>query len=132
VALHDNFVDLMDRLVEKHGREILIRRQTGSALKIAGRPEAGVQPSYTNTTQKVVFLDHDTRDLLLAIPGTADEQTMITREIDRLVMVPAKRLTFELTDDHKIVDGAKVFEITRVVKLQPGPTLVGYIVRVAI
>jgi len=57
---------------------------------------------------------------------------MVTREIDRLVLVPAKFLTFELTDDYKIVDGTKVYEITRVVKIQPGPTLVGYIVRVAV
>ena len=132
MAIHDNFVNLMARLVEKHGRTVVIRRQTGSTLKIAGRPEAGVVPSYSNTNQKVVFLDHDTRDLLLAIPGAADEQTMVTREIDRLVLVPAKALTFELTDDYTIVDGTKVFEITRVVKIQPGPTLVGYIVRVAL
>ncbi len=130
-VIHDNFVDLMDRLVRKNGRDVEIRRQTGSTLKDATRPELGTIPSFTDTPTKAVFLDNDLRDLLLLIPGAPDQRSIVEREIDRLCMIPGKGLTFEIDISQKIVDVDKVWEITQAIKIQPGHTLVGYLLRLA-
>lgn len=131
MAVHSNFVDLMDRLVAANGRPVSIRKQTGSTPKDAARPELGSVVETTDYSRNAVFLDSDLRDLLLALPGMPDQRTMITREIDRLVLVPAKNLTVDIDLEDRLVDGSVVWEITRVIKIQPGPTLVGYILRVS-
>lgn len=128
---HQKFVDLMAKLVEKNGRTIQIRRQTGTTPKVVGRPELGSIASFTNTPKKVVFLDADSRDLLLLIPGAPDERSLIQRDIDRFVALPAKGLSFEVDLATKLVDGDKVWEITQVNRIQPGPTLIGYFLRVS-
>lgn len=131
MAIHSNFVDLMDRLITKHGRAVSIRRQTGETLKDPARPEAGLAPLYTDTPTKAVFLDADKRDLLLSIPGQPDELTKIQRAIDRFVLIAAKNLTFEVGIADQIVDGDRTLEITEVDPLKPGPTLIGFIIQVA-
>lgn len=131
MAIHDNFVDLMDRLVGKNGRAVEIRRQTGSTLKDVSRPELGSVEAFSNTSVKAVFLDNDLRDLLLLIPGAPDQRSIVEREIDRLCMIPGKGLAFEIDVSHTIVDGDKVWEITQVIKIQPGPTLVGYLLQLS-
>ena len=131
MAIHDNFVELMDRLIRKNGRSINIRRQTGTTPNDVSRPELGLVPAFTNTPSRAVFLDNDNRDLLLLIPGAPDERTSIEREIDRLCLVAAKGLSFEIDAAHQIVDGDTVWEITQVKRIKPGPTLVGYILQVS-
>ena len=131
MAVHSNFVDLMDRLVAANGRPVFIRKQTGSTPKDPARPELGFIAETTDYARNAVFLDHDLRDLLLALPGMPDQRTLITREIDRLVMVPAKSLAVEIDLEDRVVDGSTLWEITRVVPIKPGPTLVGYILRVS-
>lgn len=130
-GVHSNFVDLMDRLIAKHGRDVSIRRQTGTTLKDPARPEGGLQPAYTDTATKAVFLDADKRDLLLSIPGQPDELTRVQRSLDRFVLVAAKNLSFEVETAHQIVDGSRVLEITEVDPLKPGPTLIGFVIQVA-
>ncbi len=131
MAIHDNFVDLMDRLIQKNGRAVSIRRQTGTTLKDPSRPHLGSTEDTTDTPTKGVFLDNDSRDLLLMLPGQPDQRTILEREIDRLLMIPGKGLSFEIETEHVIVDGDKVWQITQVNKLQPGPTLVGYFLKVS-
>lgn len=131
MAVHSNFVDLMDRLVAVNGRPVSVRKQTGSTPKDPTRPELGSVAETTDYSRNAVFLDSDLRDLLLALPGMPDQRTMITREIDRLVLVPAKNLAVDIDLEDRLVDGSVVWEITRVIKIQPGPTLVGYILRVS-
>lgn len=131
MAVHDNFVDLMDRLVEANGRDVNLRRQTGTTLKDAANPHLGFVEDTTDTPKKAVFLDNDQRDLLLALPGRPDQLTTAEREIDRLVLVAAKGLAFEITGDVVVVDSdGSLWEITEVHKLQPGPTLIGYTLKV--
>lgn len=131
MAIHDSFVALMSRLVQKNGRTVSIRRQTGSTLRDPANPHLGATPDFSDTSTKAVFLDTDLRDLLLMLPGQPDQLTTVAREIDRMVLVPASGLSFELTEDMKIVDNGKVWEITQLAKIQPGPTIVGYVARVS-
>lgn len=131
MAVHDNFVDLMDRLVVANGRTVNLRRQTGAVLKDPANPHLGYVESTTDTPVSAVFLDNDQRDLLLALPGRPDQLTTAEREIDRLVLIAAKTLAFEITGDILIVDAdGSLWEITEVHKLQPGPTLIGYTLEV--
>ncbi len=130
-AIHENFVELMDKLVRKNGRAISIRRQTGTTLKDPANPHLGSTIETTDTPTKGVFLDNDSRDLLLMLPGQPDQRTVLDREIDRLLMIPGKGLNFELDIEATIVDGSKLWQITQVNKIQPGPTLVGYFVRIS-
>lgn len=127
---HQNFVSLMQRLVAKHGRTVYIRRQVGTVPVDATRPELGLQTDSEDTEVSAAFLDADMRDLLLSLPGEPDQQTLITRNINRVVLIPASGLTFELDKSHQIVDGTDVLEITLVAKIKPGPTLIGYAVAV--
>ncbi len=129
--IHENFVDLMDKLVQKNGRTISIRRQTGTTLKDPANPHLGSTVDTTDTPTKGVFLDNDSRDMLLMLPGQPDQRTILDREIDRVLMIAAKGLSFELEIEHTIVDGDKLWQITQVRKIQPGPTLIGYVVRVS-
>ncbi len=129
--IHENFVVLMDKLVRKNGRVIAIRRQTGTTLKDPANPHLGSTIETTDTTTTGVFLDNDSRDLLLMLPGQPDQRTILDREIDRLLMIPGKGLNFELDIDATIVDGSKLWQIISVNKIQPGPTLVGYFVRIS-
>lgn len=130
-AIHENFVNLMDKLVRKNGRAISIRRQTGTTLKDPANPHLGSTAETTDTPTKGVFLDNDSRDLLLQLPGQPDQRTVLDREIDRQLLIPGKGLNFELDIDATIVDGTKVWQITQVNKIQPGPTLVGYMLRIS-
>ncbi len=131
MAIHDNFVELMDRLVQKHGRDVSIRRQTGTTAKDPLKPWLGDVAETTDTATKGVFLDNDSRDLLLMLPGQPDQRTTLEREIDRQLMIAAKDLCFEIEIDHVIVDGSVNWQITQVNKIQPGPTLIGYVLRIS-
>ena len=136
MAVHESFVALMSRLVEKNGRPVSVRRNIGTSAVEVGKPWLGVTPVNEDTAHTACFLDHDLRSLLILLPDVADERTDIAREIDRLVLLPARLadgtdLPYELDISHKLVDGATVWNITRVVKIQPGPRLIGYVVRIA-
>lgn len=137
MAIHDNFARLMARLVQKNGRSVSIRRNTGNVPVSVGEPWKGVVPLVEDTPHTAAFLDHDLRSLLILLPDVADERTDVAREIDRLVLVPklladGSELPYALDIAHKLVDGSTIWNITRVVEIKPGPTLVGYIVRVSV
>ncbi len=121
-VVHQNFVDLADRLIKKNGRQVFIRRQIGEVDKEAGKPWLGKVPETQDTKTFAAFLDNDTRDLLLMLPGEADQRTTLEREIDRVVFIPAKGLPFDIEIEHQIVDGDKVWEILKRKLFQPGPT----------
>ncbi len=131
MAIHDNFVALADRLVKKHGRTVSIRRQVGETLKEAGKPWLGTVVDTQDTRTVAVFLDNDSRDMLLMLPGEADQRTTLEREIDRVVFIPAQGLSFDIEIEHQIVDGDKVWEITQVNLIRPGPTKILWKLRVA-
>lgn len=131
MAIHDKFADLMDRLVRKHGRPVQIRRQTGTTLRDPANPHLGAEPDVTDVDHVALWVDNAQRDLLVALPGEADQPTTVTRETDFNVLVPAKGLPFELLDDHQIVDGSTVWAIERVKRIEPGVTVIGYRVRAA-
>ncbi len=130
-AMHQNFVDLADRLIKKHGRSVFIRRQVGEVLKEAGKPWLGTVSATEDTKTFAAFLDNDSRDLLLMLPGEADQRTTLEREIDRVVFIAAKGMPFDVENEHQIVDGDKVWEITQVTRVKPGPTLIAWKIRVA-
>ncbi len=130
-VVHQNFVDLADRLIKKNGRPVFIRRQVGETLKEFGKPWLGTVPDTQDTKTVAAFLDNDSRDLLLMLPGEADQRTSLEREIDRVVLIPAKGLSFDIEIEHQIVDGDKVWEITQRKLVKPGPTPIFWMIRVA-
>ncbi len=130
-VVHQNFVDLAARLIKKNGRVISIKRQVGTALKDPAKPWLGEEPDFRTTRTPAVFLDNDSRDLLLMLPGEADQRTTLEREIDRVVLIAAKGLSFDIKTEHQIVDGNKTWEITNVVEVKPGPTTIFWKLRVS-
>jgi hypothetical protein len=110
---------------------VYVRRETYTE----SATEPWKKSSGTTTTRdyktKAAFLDNDSRDLLLSIPGQPDQQTTVEREIDRFVYIPADDLPIDVTVADTIVDGDKVWEITQVQLIKPGPTPVVWVLRVA-
>ncbi len=130
-VVHQNFVDLADKLIKKNGRTVFIRRQIGETEKEAGKPWLGTVSDTQDTKTVAAFLDNDSRDLLLMLPGEADQRTTLEREIDRIVFIPVKGLPFDIEIEHQLVDGDKVWEITQVNLIQPGPTKIVWKLRVS-
>lgn len=131
MAVHDNFVALAIRLVNKHGRQVFVRRETYTAS--ASEPwnkDAGATKT-TDYPVKAAFLDDDSRDLLLSIPGQPDQKTTIEKSLDRAVYIPAGSLPIAVTIADTLVDGDRVWEITQVQLIKPGPTPVVWVLKVA-
>lgn len=138
MAIHDNYVALMARLCTKHGRDVTVRRDDGATPVDPARPWLGSVPAFTDVPHRVVFLDNDMRDLLILLPGRPDERTAVSREIDRHVLIPRRLpdgadLPFDVdVAPVVLIDGAKTWQVTNVIKFQPGPTLIGWRARVSV
>ena len=130
-TLHQNFVDLAAKLIGENGRTVSVRRETFVADSAQPWKKSEGAATTQDYSTKAVFLDDDSRNLLLALPGMADQQTVIERDIDRMVLIPVKGLSIDIETSDSLVDGDKVWEITQVSKQQPGPTAIYWKLRVA-
>lgn len=131
MAIHDNFVALAKRLIDKHGRSVSIRSETYVASTSQPWKKSAGSSSTTDYKTKAAFLDNDQRYLLLALPGRPDQPTTVQMELDRLVLIAADSIPIEITIKDTIVDGSKVWKITQAKLIQPGPTPVVWMLRVA-
>lgn len=131
MAIHENFQNLAVRLISKHGRSVKIVRDLGTEPADADKPWLGNTPITRETSVKAAFLDKDSRDLLLLVPGATDQQTLIEASLYRRVFIAAKGLGFEITVADKIEDGDTVWEIQQVNLIKPGPTPVVYVLKVS-
>lgn len=130
-VVHGNFQDLAVRLINKNGRVVSIRRDLGSTPIDPLKPWLGNTPKTEDKRTKAVFLDNDKRDLLLVLPGAADQQTIVEADLSRRVFVAAKGLSFVITIKDQLVDGDQVWEIKQVNVIGPGPTPVVYVLKVS-
>lgn len=129
-VVHENFQDLAVRLIRKNGRVVSIRRDLGSTPVDVSKPWLGNVANIKDKRTFAAFLDSDKRDLLLKLPGVADQQTIVESDLDRSVFIAAKGLGFEITIKDQIVDGDQVWEIKQVKLIKPGPTPVVFVLKV--
>ncbi len=128
MALHDNFVDLAVRLINKNGRSVTLTQTTitpsvTEPWKIASTATA------TATIKAVFFLNEqsDFLAVLTQVAGRGDQEvTSALNEKSLQVLIAAKGLSFVPTPSDTLVDGDKTWEITRVDPTKPGPTAVMY------
>ena len=130
-VVHENFQDLEVRLIKKNGRAVSIRRDLGSTPVDVTKPWLGNTPATQDKRTFAAFLDNDKRDLLLVLPGAADQQTIVEADLGRSVFIAAKGLGFAITIKDQIVDGDQVWEIKQVKVIQPGPTPVAYVLKLS-
>ena len=95
------------RLITKKGRAITLRRDGGTVLVDAARPELGFTASTTDHATVGVFLLFNTKE----INGTT------VLEGDQTVLVPASGLTITPGVSDKLYDGATVETTTPVWKI---------------
>ncbi len=129
-VVHQNFVDLAKRLIDKNGRTVKLKKETRT-------PTDPTEPWSTDTvssafaTTKGLFVSDDSKDLVLAlralgVGGQGSEAPTVLAGRGNKVLVPAKGLSFAPDMSHKLVDGDTEWEIAGVEKLQPGPTVILY------
>lgn len=131
MAIHENFQDLAVRLINANGRYVKILRDLGTELVDVDKPWLGNTPIVRKVTIKAAFLDKDSRDLLLIIPGAVDQRTLVEASLYRRVFIAAKGLGFEITTADTIEDGDTTWEIQQVNLVKPGPTPVVYVLKVS-
>ena len=127
--VHKNFQDLAVRLIKKNGRAVFVRRNAEVPIDVA-KPWLGVTASSTDKLTTAVFLDNSSKDLLLMIPGAADQRSIIEAEDFFNVFIAAKTLSIDILISDQIVDGTTVWEIKNVRLIQPGLTPVVWILKV--
>ena len=130
-VVHSNFQDLAVRLIRKNGRPVSIRRDLGEVLVDPSKPWLGKTPNTRDVRTTAAFLDNTKRDLLLMLPGQADQQTILEADLGRAVFIAAKGLGFEITIADQLVDGDQVWEIKKVKLIKPGPTPVVFVLTVS-
>lgn len=129
-GVHEKFRDLAVRLIAKNGRAVSVRRSLEVPLDVA-KPWLGNTASVLDTATVAAFLDNATRDLLLLIPGVADQRTTVAAEDYFNVFIAAKGLKTDILVSDTLVDGSKVWEIRHVRLIQPGTEPVVWILKVS-
>jgi hypothetical protein len=110
---------------------VFVRRESYTASDSEPWNKNAGSTSRQDYPVKAAFLDNDSRDLLLSIPGQPDQKTTVERSLDRAVYIPAESLPIDVTIADTIVDGDRVWEITQVQLIKPGPTPVVWVLKVA-
>lgn len=129
---YDSAIALAKRLIDKKGRAVKIRRQTGTALIDPAKPWLGLTPATSETATKAVFTVMRDLEPFVRLASGRETPTRTPTEAGAAVaLVPASGLPFEVEIDMLVVDGSIVHEITAVEKLQPGDAPVLYILTLA-
>jgi len=124
---YDSAIALAQRLIEKKGRAVSIRRDVGTTPVDAAKPWLGTQPSTSDTTTFAGFFDTRITELLARLaPGRDLERTTLEAE-GTVAFVPASGLAFAIEPEMKLVDGAMVWHITRAEAIRPGADAVLYV-----
>ncbi len=125
---HQNFVELADRLIKKHGRSVTFNRKTFMA-----DPTEPWKDGTTVTTAvpiKAAFFETTQADFLAVltqVAGRGDQEvTGIMGNQSLSVLIAAKSLNFAPSPEDTIVDGAVTWEITKVTVEGPGNTPILY------
>jgi hypothetical protein len=133
MALHDNFVDLAARLINKNGRSVTLTQTT--ITPDPTEPWKILTTTGTTATVKAVFFLNEQSDflaILTQVAGRGDQEvTQALGEKSLQVLIAAKGLPFVPTPTDTLVDGDNTWEITRVNPTKPGPTPVMYELQVS-
>lgn len=106
---HQNLVDMAKRLIDKHGRDITIRRHTG-AFTDALQPSLGKAAGFTDYVRKGVI----STDIGKLLSNTR------VREGDKVVWIAQKGLSIEIELSDQIIDGSVNYKIVEVEQIKPG------------
>jgi hypothetical protein len=130
VGVHDNFVDLAERLISKNGRDITLSLTTTTP---DAQPWKVGSTSVATQVVKAVF-DGDLGDPFAAIltqtAGSGDRETTTLNARESLVLIAAKGLTIVPTPDVQMIDGDQTLEIVSVIPIKPGAQDIMYTVKV--
>ncbi len=131
--LHENFVDLAVRLINKNGRLVTLTQTT--ITPDPTEPWKIASQSTTTATVKAAFFQNEESDflaILTQVAGRGDQEvTQALAEKSRQVLIAAKGLPFVPTPSNTLVDGDVTWEVTDVGTDKPGPTPVMYTLQVS-
>ncbi len=132
MALHDNFVDLGERLISKNGRLVNLVKIT--ITPDVTEPWKSSSVSAQGVTLKAVFFNDKQSDFLAVltqVAGRGDQEvTSLQGNNIQQVLISAKGLAFAPTVADQIIDGDVTWEVTSVITEKPGPTPVMYTLEV--
>ena len=133
MAIHDNFVDLGERLIKKNGRDVTILQTTITPSATEPWKTAGT-PSTKTANVKAAFFNDKQSDFLAVltqVAGRGDQEvTSLQGNNIQQVLISAKGLPFAPTIKDQIIDGDVTWEVTSVITEKPGPTVVMYTLEV--
>lgn len=134
MAIHDNFAALAKKLIAKNGRPVTVKTTTRTPSDPA-KPWDGDSESVSTTGAPAVFLDPDASttfgDLMIQLTqGLTQEERDSLTGARTTCWIAAQAVPNGITPADTIVDGNTEWEIRSVKKLQPGPTVVAYVLEV--
>lgn len=136
MGVHDNFAALAQKLITKDGRTVQVKTTTRTPVNPA-EPWGADNESDSLASGPGVFLDPDAattaQELLIQLSQglTAQERTDVTGESTN-VWLAALDFPNGVKDTDTLVDGTTEWEIVSVKKIQPGPTIIAYLLEVSV
>lgn len=106
---HQKFVDLAKKLIDKNGREIIIRRIAKTVPDLSKPWEIDDLPPDEFTVKSVFFNFQKDK-----VDGT------LIRSKDVRCLIAQKDLSIEITTDDLIVDGSIIYDVIIVSQEKPG------------
>lgn len=125
---YDGFVALALRLIQKNGRSVSIRRDTGTTSVEANKPWRGTVASTEETATYAVFDRESAFEQFVRL--ASGRETPVRSTVQRTglrAIIPASGLSFVPVLANKLVDGSDVYEITKIEPIRPGDVPIAYV-----
>lgn len=119
-----DFAALADRLISKNGRAISVR-QTAQAPVDVDKPWGEQTDTDTDTPTMGVFIDTHATDFLARVSAVSRLVLSPVEVQGTVVLIPGTVAVAPTTKD-KIVDGDRVWGISKVTAVQPGTDVALY------
>lgn len=107
--MHESFVALATKLIEKHGRDVTLRKYVDSGT--------AYNPTRTPSDQTIKIVQDSG---LISFFGA---ESLIKSTKDQYICDS----TVEIESGDKIVEGVVVFEVGKIMQIKPGETLIAQI-----
>ncbi|MCC6425642.1 MAG: hypothetical protein IT435_02355 [Phycisphaerales bacterium] len=120
MGIHDKFANLAERLIAKHGREMILRKMSRVPAD-ATKPWRG--PATSTATGYEFAIDVKA----VVVEWTEEElERDHTRSGSQRLLVAAKNVTQNLLEVDSLLDEGRVYSLSKGSRLQPGTTAILY------
>ncbi|KKN40611.1 hypothetical protein LCGC14_0731730 [marine sediment metagenome] len=136
MALHDNFADLAERLINKNGRAVTVKTVVPAPVDPATPWKTDGTATTTTVSAKAVFLDPEGattfEELMVKISqGLSVEDRTSIEKAETNAWIPAKSVPNGISIEDTLIDGSTEWAISSVKLIQPGPTAIVYILGIS-